>query len=97
MTENTIQNWLDDPSSVDEAYAAAVSNIAPLKIRAIRDKLLKESDWVVTKETEQPGSVTNYEEWKTYRQALRDLPATASPKIDVNENLLNVTWPTKPE
>jgi len=25
------------------------------------------------------------------------LPATASPTIDVNENLLNVTWPTKPE
>jgi hypothetical protein len=35
--------------------------------------------------------------WKTYRQALRDLPASANPVLDERENLTNVTWPEKPE
>ena len=36
------------------------------------------------------------EEIKTYRQALRDLPATAEPKLE-NGQLTNVTWPEVPE
>jgi hypothetical protein len=37
-------------------------------------------------------------EWKTYRQSLRDLPASASPKLDANGNLdmSSVTFPTEP-
>ena len=36
--------------------------------------------------------------WKTYRQALRDLPASATPKLDSSYNLdlTSVTWPTEP-
>ena len=36
--------------------------------------------------------------WKTYRQSLRDLPASASPKLDANGNLdmSSVTFPTEP-
>ena len=36
--------------------------------------------------------------WKTYRQALRDLPASANPKLDseYDLDLSSVTWPTKP-
>ena len=37
------------------------------------------------------------QEQKDYRQALRDLPSTASPTLDEQGNLTNVTWPTKPE
>jgi len=33
---------------------------------------------------------------KTYRQALRDLPSSADPKLDSDNYLTNVTWPTKP-
>tara|TARA_A100001015_G_scaffold60204_1_gene66403 strand:- start:195 stop:545 length:351 start_codon:yes stop_codon:yes gene_type:complete len=33
------------------------------------------------------------EEMKTYRQALRDLPATVEPQLDDAGNLTNVTWP----
>ena len=36
--------------------------------------------------------------WKTYRQALRDLPAN-SPSASINSvtgKLENVTWPTRP-
>ena len=37
-------------------------------------------------------------EWKTYRQALRDLPANSTPKITNEEQLdeSSVTWPTEP-
>ena len=36
--------------------------------------------------------------WKTYRQSLRDLPASASPSLDSygNLDLTSVTWPTEP-
>ena len=90
---NTIQNWLDDPSSVDAGYAAALSAIAPVKLRTERNLLLAESDW--TQGADVPASIKDA--WVTYRQELRDLPATTSPTIDVNEQLQNVTWPTKPE
>jgi len=96
MENNTIQNWLNNPSSVDESYAAALNAIAPALLRKERDALLKECDWVVVKEAEQSGSISNYEEWKTYRQALRDLPETQSPTINEFEQLVNVTWPIKP-
>ena len=36
--------------------------------------------------------------WKTYRQALRDLPASTTPVLDDNApiGITSVTWPTKP-
>lgn len=34
--------------------------------------------------------------WITYRQELRNLPTTASPQLDSNGFLTNVTWPTPP-
>jgi len=55
-------------------------------IRSKRDQLLSESDWVVTKASETGVAVSD--EWKTYRQALRDVPTQS----DVD----NITWPTKP-
>ena len=65
-------------------------------LRVERDKRLTECDWVVTKATETGGTVSD--DWKTYRQALRDLPASASPKLDsfYELDLTSVTWPTKP-
>ena len=55
-------------------------------IRNLRDALLKETDWVIVKATETGVAVSD--EWKTYRQALRDVPTQS----DVD----NITWPTKP-
>ena len=63
------------------------------RLRLERDKLLLECDWVVIKAAE--TGVAETDAWKTYRQALRDMPSTASPTI-VNGYLSNVTWPTKP-
>jgi hypothetical protein len=94
MAENTIQNYLDDPTLVDELYKAALDAIAPVLLRKERDTLLDACDW--TQSPDSPLSDVKKTEWATYRQELRDLPATASPTIDVNEQLQNVTWPTKP-
>jgi|13_taG_2_1085334.scaffolds.fasta_scaffold02133_2 hypothetical protein len=45
----------------------------PIKeMRKIRNILLKKSDWIVVKSTEMGEPVP--QEWKDYRQALRDLP-----------------------
>jgi len=54
-------------------------------LRKERQALLADSDWRLLEDS----GVTNKEEWKTYRQALRDLPANTTDPT-------NVTWPTKP-
>ena len=56
-------------------------------LRHYRDTLLRESDW--TQFTDSPLTDSKKTEWKTYRQALRDLPATESDPE-------NATFPTKP-
>ena len=68
----------------------------PMKeLRRQRDIKLKESD--VYGLSDYPfTNDTIKQAWLTYRQALRDLPATASPQLDANGYLTNVTWPTPP-
>ena len=56
-------------------------------LRHLRDILLKESDW--TQSPDSPLSDAKKDEWKTYRQNLRDLPATESDPE-------NATFPTQP-
>ena len=59
-------------------------------LRLERNNKLAETDWVVIKEREEGGSVSNFADWKTYRQALRDITDSAT-------SLDDVTWPEKPE
>ena len=89
-------NGNDKPSeSAVNTKITAINNAKPMEeLRRQRDSKLTETDWVVTKADETSAAVSN--DWKTYRQALRDLPASASPQLDDNGNLTNVTWPTKP-
>ena len=49
------------------------------RMRLHRDRLLKESDW-----TQVADAPVNQEAWATYRQTLRDFPATwtAGPEAD---------------
>ena len=56
-------------------------------LRSERDKLLRDSDWTQMV-TDVPLSDSKKEEWRIYRQALRDLPETA--------DLDNVIFPQKP-
>jgi len=60
-----------------------------LMLRNQRDIKLAQSDWVVIKEREEGGSVSNFADWKTYRQELRDITKTY-------KSLDDVKWPTVP-
>jgi len=67
---------------------------ANFEMRRIRNILLKASDF--TQIPASPLTDPKKTEWATYRQALRDLPSTATPALDDNGNLQNVTWPSEP-
>ena len=93
--------WQDSGTAPTEdeinAELTRLTNEEPMRLlRVERDKKLTNSDWVVTKATEEGTSVSS--EWKTYRQALRDLPASANPSIDSRGelDLTSVTFPTEP-
>ena len=73
----------------DEANTAAVEAAKPneFTFRQERDYLLESSDWTVLADS--PLSAAKQAEWKTYRQALRDLPESTT-------DYANVTYPTPP-
>lgn len=69
-----------------EALQAAAPSETEIKwagIRATRNRKLAETDWRAL------SDLTLSDEWKTYRQALRDLPSTQSDPD-------NITYPTPP-
>ena len=72
-----------------EATLQELIDAQPWKeLRQERDKRLATCDWVVIRATSTDTPVT--EEWKTYMQALRDLPSTT-------EDPANPVWPVPPE
>ncbi len=76
-------------AELDEAEAKKL-------LRVERNELLRLCDWVVVRAQETSTAVPS--EWVTYRQQLRDLPATADPKLgsDYELDYSSFTWPTKP-
>ena len=82
------------PSETDiQSKLSELVSEYPMKLlRQERNRLLSETDWWAVADR------TMTTEQTTYRTALRDLPAN-SPNValDDNGNLINVTWPTKPE
>ena len=86
--------WGDMPESerptreVVEAKLQELIDAQPLKeLRQERDRRLQAVDWVTSRATSTETPVP--QEWKTYMQALRDLPATT-------EDPTNPVWPTQP-
>ena len=67
----------------EAAWAAAADGRKAEEVRQERDSLLSETDWMAG------SDVTMSDAWRTYRQALRDVPAQSGFPNDV-------TWPTKP-
>ena len=63
------------------------------RLRLHRNALMRNCDW--TQGADSPLSDSEKTQWATYRQALRDLPATASPTLD-GPFISNVVWPTEP-
>ena len=60
------------------------------RLREERNRKLAETDWRAS------SDLTLSSEWSTYRQELRDLPSKATPTLDDDGNLKNVTWPKEP-
>ena len=67
----------------EQAWTDGASEREMESIREHRDRLLTETDWMAN------SDVTMSDAWKTYRQDLRDIPAS-------NTVYKDVTWPTKP-
>jgi hypothetical protein len=76
-----------------EEFIAKVNENIPKylleELRVKRNKLLVESDWTQFRDV----VLADDEAWKTYRQALRDLPSQVEPKL--NEDM-DALFPTKP-
>ena len=101
-TEYSGLEWLDSGATkpTETEINTKISELDSVEamrlLREERDILLSETDWVVARSTETGVAIPN--DWKVYRQALRDLPASSSPQLDsyYNLDLTSVTWPTKP-
>ena len=65
-------------------------------LRKERNILLAQTDW--TQVSDSPLDTEPTDIWRKYRQALRDLPLSANPKLDSDGylDLSSVEWPTKP-
>ena len=73
-------NWQDSSTKPTESEIneelTKLTNAEPMRLlRVERNERLTACDWRAS------SDVTLSDAWKTYRQALRDLPASASPKI----------------
>ena len=89
--------WMDSgqqPSKEEvEAKIKELDAAEPMRLLRIeRNNKIALTDWRVLPDQ------TPSDDWINYRQALRDLPASASPKLnsDYELDLTSVTWPTEP-
>jgi len=91
----------DNPSASglptnDQIIAKAktlASDNAKNALRQTRDMIISQSDWMAN------SDVTITDEWKTYRQALRDITATITDdavRQAMADNWFHPSWPTKP-
>ena len=91
--------WLDSSQTkpteteINSKISSLDSVEAMRLLRIERDKRIAKTDWRAS------SDLTLASAWSTYRQALRDLPASATPKLnsDYELDLTSVTWPTEPE
>jgi len=86
MPDGTIvDRGISDEQIAEETQIA--TGAGERKVRLERDRLLTETDWVITMHKELGTNIPAA--WKTYRQALRD--------ITTQEGFPNdITWPEKP-
>ena len=82
MTDAEIAEWNATNVPTDEQLLAFKWK----GIRNVRNQLLLKTDWVAARASETGVAVSD--DWRTYRQALRDITTQSDPD--------NITWPTKP-
>ena len=98
--DSTITFWSDDSVAkpTDLAIDAEVTRLTNAEgmrlLRLERNTKLTACDWTQSRDL----TLSNDDAWKTYRQALRDLPSSASPKLDSDGylDITSVTFPTEP-
>ena len=87
-------DWGTTWKAVSDKKAALIAAAPMAELRNQRNAKLAETDYLAL------SDVTLSSDMKTYRQALRDLPAHANGKDAAFDSdgttLKNVTWPTKP-
>ena len=97
-TEYSGLEWLDSEQQPTKQEVfdkiAELDAAEPMRLLRIeRDKKIALTDWRVLPDQ------TPTDDWINYRQALRDLPASSTPKLnsDYELDLTSVTRPTEPE
>lgn len=102
ISDDCIQVYIDFPEDIENyKYDIATGTIVRLEqsiidarqanhdwemLRGVRDSKLAASDW--TQAADSPLTDAKKAEWRTYRQALRDITDTSDPTT--------VTWPSQP-
>ena len=89
--------WYDEtskPSKDDlDTKLTELINAEPMRqLRIERDRRIAKTDWRASVD------LTLSNDWKAYRQDLRDLPAQQTPKLDSNGELdsTSISWPPEP-
>ena len=96
-SDYTDLEWLDSGQQPTEQEVKAkiieLDAAEPMRLLRIeRNKKIALTDWRMLPDQ------TPSDEWTNYRQALRDLPASATPKLgsDYELDFSSFTWPTEP-
>jgi len=93
--ENGAVEWFPQADEVAPVESVVTQKLNEYKtnkawsdLRKQRNYLLAQTDWMALSDRVMTQAQIDY------RQALRDLPATADPQLDDQGNLTNVTWPS---
>ncbi len=96
--EYSTLKWLDESQTkpTEEEVNAKITeltNAEPYRLLRIeRNRRLQETDWRASVD------LTLSNDWKAYRQDLRDLPAQQTPKLNSDGQLdpSSISWPPEP-
>ena len=80
VEDGKVYNVRVESTTTDEQASLTTARWAIVRME--RDMLLQQTDWRAS------SDLTLSDDWKTYRQALRDVPTQSNP--------FNITWPTAP-
>ena len=87
VVNNQVIEMSEEENNAFENYRASkYFNVRIENLRQERNFLLRETDWMAN------SDLTMSDDWKTYRQSLRDL----TNGLDTEDKVNKVTWPTEP-
>lgn len=88
----TVITW----QQYQQQYSITEQKVGLRQLRAYRDKLLRDTDWVMTVDNFE--TLQNKDEWIAYRKTLRNLPVNPPPFKWKNQDLdfKNMDMPIKP-